>query len=220
MPISAARKRGKKKEADPDEEAIDKEPSGSFAWKILVPSQVRILSQCPTPEDLEEKMSGILSLASHALDLKEASQLDVFVVSFHWAKEQGFDERQLSGFITLLHNVLENIKSDMGKAANFQYVKECFSGVGSDNPDLVSIPLYFFKLEHAKLIIKYLISTIFQHYSLFHYLYYQQQDELIIGTDMKLESCPIGSSPYPVPLQEALPLDVYEEHFIESEPEV
>nr|XP_002126324.1 ciliary-associated calcium-binding coiled-coil protein 1-like [Ciona intestinalis] len=202
-----------------DEEAIDKEPSGSFAWKFLLPSQIRSLSQCPTPEELEQKMGIVLKFDHHSLELREACQLDVFVISYHWAKEQGFDERQLSGFITLLHHILENVKSNMSKAGNFQYMKECFSGVGSDNPDLVPIPLYFFKLEHSKLIIKYLISTIFQHYSLYQYLYYQQQDELIIGTDMMLETCPVLNSPYPVPLEEGMPLEMYEEHLIKKESE-
>jgi len=37
-----------------DQEALEKEPHGSFAWKVLAPSQIRQLQQCETPEDLQE----------------------------------------------------------------------------------------------------------------------------------------------------------------------
>jgi len=72
----------------------------------------------------------------------------------------------------------------MSKAKNLLYLKECFSGVGSDSPDVVPIPLYFFKLDHAKLIMEYLMTTLFHHYSLYEYLFTQEQDELIVGADV------------------------------------
>ena len=72
----------------------------------------------------------------------------------------------------------------MSKSANLTYLKECFSGVGVENPNVVSVPLYFFKLEDAKMIMQYLISTLFYHYSLYEFLFTQQQDELIVGSDV------------------------------------
>ena len=72
----------------------------------------------------------------------------------------------------------------MSKSANLMYLKECFSGVGCENPNIVSVPLYFFKLEHAKLIMQYLINTLFYHYSLYEFVFTQQQDEFIVGSDV------------------------------------
>ncbi|CAK8671387.1 ciliary-associated calcium-binding coiled-coil protein 1-like isoform X2 [Clavelina lepadiformis] len=203
-----------------DEEAFEKEPNGSFAWKVLVPSQVRALSQCETPHELEEKMASILEFDESKVELTQACQLDCYVIAFHWAKDKCFDERQLSGFITLVSNILNNIKEhQMSKAENITYLKECFSGVGSENPDVVSIPLYFFKLEHAKLIMQYLLTTIFQHYKLYEYLFTQQQDELIIGSDLCTEVCPEMSGPFPPPLQEAIPVETYELFAVQKDTE-
>nr|CAB3227351.1 uncharacterized protein C10orf107 homolog [Phallusia mammillata] len=98
----------------------------------------------------------------------------------------------------------------MSKSENLNYLKECFSGVGSDNPTVMPIPLYFFKLDHAKLIMEYLITTLIHHYSLYEYLYTQEQDELIIGTDLCTEVCSEMNGPFPPPLEEGMPIEIFE----------
>ena len=72
----------------------------------------------------------------------------------------------------------------MGKLENLQYLRECFAGVGSDTPDVVPIPLYFFKSDHGKAVLDYLINSVVKQYSLFEYIHAEEQDELIIGTDV------------------------------------
>lgn len=51
--LSARRSKVKKKEKTDDEETIEKEPKGSFAWKVFLPSQIKTLVSSENPEDLE-----------------------------------------------------------------------------------------------------------------------------------------------------------------------
>lgn len=62
-------------------------------------------------------MATVMELEEHETELKEACVLDFYVTAFHWAKEKNFDERQLSGFVTLLSNLLGNIK---GKSMTYK----------------------------------------------------------------------------------------------------
>lgn len=194
-----------------DDEIINKEPSGSFAWKVLLPSQINLLLQCKTAREMEEKMAECLGYTNYQVDLKQACLLDVFTIAFHWAKQQGFDARQLSGFVTLLSSLLSNIKDKrMGKLENLRFLRECFSGIGSDTPDVVPIPLYFFTSDHGKAVLDYLINSVIKQYSLFEYIHAEEQDELIVGTDLLVEVCP-EVMPYPAPLEEALPASTFED---------
>ena len=74
----------------------------------------------------------------------------------------------------------------MGKLENLKFLRECFSGIGSDTPDVVPIPLYFFNSDHGKAVLDYLINSVIKQYSLFEYIHAEEQDELIVGTDVRL----------------------------------
>lgn len=214
---SARRSRQKKKEKTEDEEMLEKEPKGSFAWKIFLPSQIRTLITCETPEDLEEKMGIALNFDQYEVDLREGAQVDYYVAAFHWAKEKSFDDRQLGGFMALLSAVLDNLKeNNMSKSENIKFLKDCFVGVGLDNPEQIPISLYFFTLEQAKDIMEYLITTFFQHYELYDFLFKTEQDELIIGSDLTAEVCPEDNGPVPPPLEEAMTLETYEKFVLEK----
>lgn len=75
----------------------------------------------------------------------------------------------------------------MKKSENFNFLKDCFTGIASDNLNVVSIPLYFFKLDHAKSIMDYVLKSFFQHYNLYEFLFKNEQDKLIIGNDVSLQ---------------------------------
>ena len=51
-----------------------------------------------------------MGYSNYLVDLKQACLLDTYTIAFHWAQQQGFDARQLSGFITLLSSMLTNIQ--------------------------------------------------------------------------------------------------------------
>ena len=58
-------------------------------------------------------MATIMDFEQHEIELKDACLLDYYVTAFHWAREKNFDERQLSGFVTLISNLLQNIKGKL-----------------------------------------------------------------------------------------------------------
>lgn len=57
---------------------------------------------------------------------------------------------------------------------------------------------------------QYLLSTFFQHYKVYTYLFTHEQDELIIGTDVMAEGNPENEGPFPQPLEEAMSLETFE----------
>ncbi|XP_039265377.1 ciliary-associated calcium-binding coiled-coil protein 1-like isoform X2 [Styela clava] len=217
---SARRSRSKKKEKTEDEEMLEKEPKGSFAWKLFLPSQIKTLITCDSPEDLEEKMGIALNFDQYEVDLREGAQVDYFVTAFHWAKEKAFDDRQLGGFMALLSSILDNLKeNNMPKTENIKFLKDSFLGVGLDNPEQIPISLYFFTLEQAKDVMEYLLTTFFQHYDLYDFLFKNEQDELIIGSDLTAEVCPEDVGPLPPPLEEAMLFETFEKFVLEKTPE-
>ena len=56
------------------------------------------------------KLAEIMELTNSEIDLSESVLLDYYVSGFWWAKERGFTTQQLSGFFSVLHLLLENIK--------------------------------------------------------------------------------------------------------------
>ena len=63
-------------------------------------------------------MASVMDFPQHEVELKDACLLDYYVTAFHWAKEKNFDERQLSGFMTLVSKLLENIRGKCLQAFN------------------------------------------------------------------------------------------------------
>ena len=56
------------------------------------------------------KAAEILQITKHSTDLKDGSTLDFYVAGLWWAKEQGYNLEQMSGFFTVLHTLLGNVK--------------------------------------------------------------------------------------------------------------
>lgn len=117
-------------------------------------------------------MASTLNFDQYDVDLREGAQVDYYVAAFHWAQQKSFDERQLGGFMGLLSTLLDNLKDNsVSKVENIKYLKDCFIGVGLDNPEQFPISLYFYTLEQAKDVMEYLLTTFFQHYELYEYLF-------------------------------------------------
>ena len=64
------------------------------------------------------QLAEIMELPRTDIELSQACLLDYYVSGFWWAKEQGFTAQQISGFFTLLHKLVQNIK---GKNKCFWY---------------------------------------------------------------------------------------------------
>lgn len=154
-------------------------------------------------------MALTMGFQSYQTDLKEASLLDYYTTLFHWGMEKKYDNRQLGGLITLGSKLISNLEEKLfTRPDNIKFLNECFSGIGSENPDNVSIQLYFFTLQDAKDIVQYIFSTFFHHYRLYRFLFTGEQDELIIGSDLSVNVCPETIGPFPQPLEEAIPKEI------------
>nr|XP_002739841.1 PREDICTED: uncharacterized protein C10orf107-like isoform X1 [Saccoglossus kowalevskii] len=194
-----------------DDEAKAQEREGSLAWKVLSNTQTQMLQEL-TVEDLEKKLAEIFKLTSNHINLNEGVLLDYYVTGFWWAKDQSFSTQQISGFITVLHTLLENIKeSKMTLVDNLKEFKKMLPGIGNENSD-ISGGLDFFDINQAKTITDYLKQTIFQHYKMYEFLCHDQREEQIVCRDLLIEVLPKADLPYPPPLDEGIDQNIYDDY--------
>uniref|UniRef100_A0A8D0GRW5 Ciliary associated calcium binding coiled-coil 1 n=1 Tax=Sphenodon punctatus TaxID=8508 RepID=A0A8D0GRW5_SPHPU len=133
------------------------------------------------------QLEEFLDFKLYKTSLKEAVLLDYYVSGFWWAKEMGFSQIELSGFMTLLNLLLENLNTEhMTLQDNIKELGRTMAGVGQPHSEKSS-GLNFFNIDQAKAIISYLKSSLFQHYKLYEYLFHSPREELVIGNEVKLE---------------------------------
>ncbi|XP_077869657.1 ciliary-associated calcium-binding coiled-coil protein 1-like [Saccoglossus kowalevskii] len=208
---SGSRRTAHKGEVIRDDEAKAQEREGSLAWKVLSNTQTQMLQEL-TVEDLEKKLAEIFKLTSNHINLNEGVLLDYYVTGFWWAKDQSFSTQQISGFITVLHTLLENIKeSKMTLVDNLKEFKKMLPGIGNENSD-ISGGLDFFDINQAKTITDYLKQTIFQHYKMYEFLCHDQREEQIVCRDLLIEVLPKADLPYPPPLDEGIDQNIYDDY--------
>ncbi|XP_022098331.1 uncharacterized protein C10orf107 homolog isoform X2 [Acanthaster planci] len=201
--------------SDDEAKAIEKE--ASLAWKVLSNTQTQALQDLPV-EEVEKKLSEILKLTSPEIDLCESVLLDYYVSGFWWAKERGFTTQQLSGFFTVLHQLLENIREkQLSLTDNLSEFRKTLVGIGADN-NTPSRGLDFFDLEHAKAITDFLQSTLFQHHKMYEFLFHSERKEEIVGTELVVDVLPPAAMPHPPPLDEGLREEVYLRHIAPAPP--
>ncbi|XP_030842230.1 ciliary-associated calcium-binding coiled-coil protein 1 isoform X3 [Strongylocentrotus purpuratus] len=193
-----------------DDEARAMEKEQSLAWKILTNSQVHTLMGLEV-EEVEKSLSEMLTVPSYTTDLKEATLLDYYTSAFWWAKEEGFDAQQISGFFTVVSTLMANVKDNMTAAENLAELRKMMVGVGT-NVDEANGGLDFLTLKQAKLISSFLETTLFQHYSLYHFLHHGEREEQIVCTDLCVETLPPAAMPYPAPLDEGVDEAAYLKH--------
>lgn len=71
---------------------------------------------------LDRKLAVILDLPDHDTILQDAAVLDFYVSGFWWGKEQGWNEQQISGLVTVHHILIENIKGkEITSALNIHF---------------------------------------------------------------------------------------------------
>ena len=61
------------------------------------------------------KLSKLMELQNCDTDLKDAALSDYYTSGLWWGKEKGYSVQQLSGFFTVLHTLMENIKGNAFK---------------------------------------------------------------------------------------------------------
>ncbi|PIK52417.1 hypothetical protein BSL78_10729 [Apostichopus japonicus] len=123
-----------------------------------------------TAEELQKKLAVILDLSDHETILQDAAVLDFYVSGFWWGKEQGWNEQQISGLVTVHHILIENIKANkLSLQENLTELKKMLVGIGTK--DEQNGGLDFLDVTMATSLVKFLSSTFFQHYRLYEFLF-------------------------------------------------
>ncbi|XP_050395559.1 ciliary-associated calcium-binding coiled-coil protein 1 isoform X2 [Patella vulgata] len=189
----------------------------ALAYKILSADQCRELLALGI-DNMQIKLCDIFTLNNNLTDLKEASILDYYTGAVWWAKERSFTNQQLSGFFTIVHNLLENIKDKhMTMVENLKEFQKMMVGIGVEQSVVPSGGLEFFDINQAKMITEYVSSSLFQHYKLYEFMFSHTQAEEIIGTDVDIEVAMSADVPFPPPLDEGITTSMYEQ-FIATPP--
>ncbi|XP_061491093.1 ciliary-associated calcium-binding coiled-coil protein 1 [Rhineura floridana] len=179
-----------------------------MAWKFLSLAEITLLLE----QDIigvQRNLEVFLNLKERLTSLKEAALLDYYVSGFWWAKGLEFTSVQLGGFLTLLNMLMENLESQhMTLEENIQELRNAMAGIGQRNSEKSS-GFEFFTVDQAKAIINYLKISIFQHYTLYEYLFHSPREELVIGDENVVELVKPADTPFPAPLEEGLPYDIY-----------
>ncbi|KAF6018260.1 C10orf107 [Bugula neritina] len=182
-----------------------------YVFKVIDETQTKNLLEQEV-EEVEKSLASILQLENHSTELLEATQLDYYVSVFWWAKEQQFSVPQTSALFTAANQLLLNIKEKhMHILDNIRELKMMMSGVGAVETETPG-GLDIFDSTQAKKIADYFHTTLLQHYKLYQFVFSHTQAEEIIGLDLTCELVQPADVPYPPPLAEGLPGDVWEKY--------
>ncbi|KAM6442616.1 ciliary-associated calcium-binding coiled-coil protein 1 isoform 2-T2 [Liasis olivaceus] len=210
------RERGSGPALSADEEKNNKDGE-AMAWHFLSLAEVSIMLEQDVAE-VQKSMEEFLNLKHRLTSLKEAALLDYYVSGFWWARGSAFSSVQLGGFLTLLNLLLDNLETrHMTLEENIQELADAMAGIGQGHSE-ISGGFEFFTVEQAKAIISYLTSSLFQHYALYEYLFHSPREELVIGDENVVELVKPANTPFPAPLEEGLPCDIYSK-FVALTPE-
>ncbi|XP_021372957.1 uncharacterized protein C10orf107 homolog isoform X2 [Mizuhopecten yessoensis] len=200
-------KNKKKVTLEGDDEADEKE--GSLAYKILSEDQCKTLLGQDVDE-MQTTLCDIFKLHNYTTDLRDAGVLDYYTGAVWWGKEQGFLPQQLSGFFTVIHILLDNVKEQhMTMVDNLKEFKKLLIGIEPEYQQIKSAGLDFFNTQQAKAVTTYVTTCLFQHYKLYELMFNQTQAEEIIGTDLEIETAKPASVPFPPPLDEGVSQEMF-----------
>ncbi|XP_060603662.1 ciliary-associated calcium-binding coiled-coil protein 1-like isoform X5 [Ruditapes philippinarum] len=203
---SDSKGRGKKVTLE-DDDGDDKE---SMAFKVLTQEQTNELLPMNVNQ-IQDKLKEIFNLENNAIDITQASILDYYTSAVYWGIQQKFTAQQLSGFFTVMHTLLENIKEKhLSMTENSVEFSKMLAGIGVD--EVKSGSLDFFSVKEAKVVSQYVYTTLFQHYRLFLFMFTHSQAEEIIGTDLEVEVAKAADVPFPPPLDEGVSADLFQDY--------
>ncbi|KAJ8365642.1 hypothetical protein SKAU_G00144730 [Synaphobranchus kaupii] len=174
-------------------------------WKLLSLEQTNLLLDL-TVEEVQLQLEDILSFQHRQTCVKEAALLDYFVSGFWWAKEMNFTCQQISCFMALLQLLLDNIREkQMPLVDNFTEFAKAIAGTRQPLSPQDSSPL--FAVDQAISITDYFKSSLFQHYTLYEFLFAEPREEQLFSIEEHIEV--VNSGDFIAPLEEGMPVDVF-----------
>ncbi|XP_035748445.1 ciliary-associated calcium-binding coiled-coil protein 1 [Egretta garzetta] len=197
-------------EEDQDQDAI----GGKIINRTFLSLSQIIALSGQNVEGVQKKLEEFLNFKQLKTSLKEAVLLDYYTAGFCWAKEMNFSLIQLSGFMDLLNFLLENLSDKhMTLGDNLKELGKAMAGIGETDSER-SGDLNFFSIEQAKAVIDYLNISLFKHYKLYEYLFHSPREEFVISNEYVIELAQPAVPPFPAPLEEGMPLDIYSSFII------
>ncbi|XP_061087983.1 ciliary-associated calcium-binding coiled-coil protein 1 isoform X1 [Conger conger] len=174
-------------------------------WKLVSLEQINLLLNLEV-EDVQLQLEDVLNFKNRQTCLKEAALLDYFVSGFWWAKEMNFTCQQVSGFMALLQLLLDNIREkQMPLVDNFSEFANAIAETRQPPLPQDSSPL--FDVDQAISITDYFKSSLFQHYTLYEFLFTEPREEILLSTEEHIEV--VNSADFIAPLEEGMPVDVF-----------
>ncbi|XP_069719938.1 ciliary-associated calcium-binding coiled-coil protein 1 [Phaenicophaeus curvirostris] len=171
-------------------------------------SQIAALSE-QNAEGVQKMLEEILNFKQLNMSLKEAILLDFYTAGFCWAKGLNFSLVQLSGFMDLLHFLLENLRDKrMTLGDNLKELGKAMAGIGETDLES-SGDLNFFSIKQAKAVIDYLNISLFKDYKVYEYLFHSASEELVISNEYVTELAQHAVPSSPALLEEGKPSDTY-----------
>ncbi|XP_063077987.1 ciliary-associated calcium-binding coiled-coil protein 1 isoform X2 [Engraulis encrasicolus] len=187
---------GKKKEVE-EEVEYERQITPVLQSTLLTLEKISFLREL-TVEEVQEHFEDILQLTNQSTCLKEGAVLDYYVSTFWWTKEMKFSNEQTSFIMALLQSSIDNI-SEFGKA--LIGLRRTTSPDGY--PPLLAT-------EQAKAITDYFACSLFQHYSMYEFLFSQSRDKKLLGLERSVEV--IDAAEFFAPLDEGMPMDVHQRY--------
>ncbi|CAG5124382.1 unnamed protein product, partial [Candidula unifasciata] len=154
--------------------------------------------------EIQSKLRDKFCLDSET-SLKDAAVLDYYVGATHWGQQQGYSVQQLSVLFTMVHTLLNKIKEEQVPLVDL--ISEFHNMIAMTCRDTTTENI--FSIQQSKAITDFLSSSLFQHYTLYQFLFSTPQDEEIITKDFFVEVPVPYGVPFPKSLDEGLPEEIF-----------
>ncbi|KAL2918230.1 hypothetical protein HK105_202157 [Polyrhizophydium stewartii] len=214
--------KGKARDADELDGALEarrsdgqKDGEVSLAWLYLPAELIDELDSCE-PEDELAKIAQALGITGWKEDLQSSILVSFYHSNYTFAKENKFSQIQISVVFSILKATLDKAleKSLVQVMAIAEFKKMLFDYTSTAPSALAnqssasaveSAGWEIFSPGESKLIIDYAMSTLFQHYRLFQYVFSNEQEKQEIECPVQIELPPTAP-----PLADAITLEAYE----------
>ncbi|KAF7705100.1 hypothetical protein HF521_020386 [Silurus meridionalis] len=169
-------------------------------WSCLSCEKIDLLMKLSV-DQVQLQFVDLLDLKNYQVCVKEAFLLDYFVAGFWWAKEMALTCQQISFIMALLQLLLDNIKDkQMQFAENFKKFTRMLLATRQPSPSPSATVNPLFDVDQIKSITDYFRSSLFQHYTLYEFLFSQSRDDMLFGMERNIEV--VDSADFIAPLGE------------------
>ncbi|KAL5033832.1 hypothetical protein BDV3_003473 [Batrachochytrium dendrobatidis] len=215
-----AAKGGKLRDAeDATDETVEtkgpKEGDASLSWLYLTQENIDELKACE-PDDELGKLAQIIGMPLWKDDIQCSILMSFYYSNYYFSKENKFSPIQISVFFSIMKLTLDKSleKSLTHTQTLSEFKKLLFDSLAepsspailANSTNQIEDPTSsIFEPAECKLIIDYAMTTLFQHFKLFHYVFNNDQEKQEVSWPVALE-IPFSA----LPLSDADTFEVHE----------